>query len=174
MNRLARTSLLLAGLLGATLFLTHGARAGDAPAGEPAATPTLQKVADQPLMKALVGAWSIAQKSDLGEHAGTTTFALGLGGTTLVQDYEVEAGPMGTFSGHGVYRVSEDGKKLNLWWFDTGTLAPILYTGALTATGYDLKGDNGLHLTIAKKDAAFEFRLEIPGVGAFTDTYTKR
>jgi hypothetical protein len=177
MPRLAWTAFALAALIGGALVVADRAGAGEEPPAKPPAPPSMptpQKAIDHALVKSLAGTWSVLQKSPLGESKGTTTFALGVGGTALIQDYEVAMGPMGSFHGHGVFKVSDDGKKLALWWLDTHTAAPAHYSGSLTESGYDLKSDAGVRLTLAKKDAALEFRLEMANGMSFTDTYTRK
>jgi hypothetical protein len=174
MPRTALTSLVVAGVLCGAFLLSALARAEDPPSAKPPAAPAPQKPIEQPLLKSLVGTWSIVQKSPFGENRGTATFALGVGGTALIEDYEVDLGAAGKFAGHGVFKPSADGTKLDLWWFDVHTPAPIRYTGSLTETGYEMKGENGVRLTLSKTGATVAFRLELPDGSSFTDTYTRK
>jgi hypothetical protein len=162
-------------LAGALALGGRFAGAEDPPKGG-GAMPDFQKKLEHPLAKALVGTWNVDHKSSYGDSTGTTTYALGVGGTAIVQDYEFSMGPMGPFAGHGVWKLSDDGKTMNAWWIDVMSPSMTHFKGALTETGYDVKADDGTRLTLAKTDKGFEFKLYGQGETApmFTDTYTKK
>ena len=129
--------------IGAAAFGAAGgfARAEDEkPAGGPAMQ--MQKKLEHPLAKALVGTWSIAHKStQFPASTGTVKYALGVGDTALVQEYEVSMGPMGSFHGHSVSRVSDDGKSIKIWWIDILAPEMQLFEGSLTDTGFVTEPD---------------------------------
>ena len=168
----------LAAVAGALVFAFTGGLAGagdDEPGAGAGGMPQAQKKIDHPLAKAIVGTWEIATKSEFGDANGTVKFALGVGDTAILQDYE-STGAMGPYAGHGIWKFSDDGKSLHLWWIDVRSAGPHDYAGTLTDTGYDLKtADDGTRITLAKTEAGFEFKLYGPdGKLFFTDTYTKK
>ncbi len=162
----------LAAIAGVVLVASGRAGAGDEPAGSDGG---MQKKIDHPLAKVVLGTWDLASKAEWGEGKGTVKFALGVGDTALLQDYHASVTGMGDFDGHGIWKFSDDGKTLNVWWLDAHLAAPEHYTGAVTDTGYDLKSDGGLRITLAKVTAGLEFKLYgADGKLFFTDTYTKK
>jgi hypothetical protein len=176
--RMKRTGTFVAAALTASVVgvvaLAGGARAGDEPAAPPG-MPSFQKKVDHPLVKALVGDWAFVHKSTFGESAGTVTYALGVGDTAVLQDYEVSMGPMGSFNGHSIWKVSDDGKTLQAWWIDAMSAEPAHFKGALTDKGFDVKAANGTRLTMAQTATGFESKLFMPdGTEFFTDVMTKK
>jgi hypothetical protein len=167
MRAAARTAAVVAAVAGAFSL----ARGEEPP---PAAGPVAPKRIDHPLAKALDGEWAVASTSAVGKASGVTTFRLGLGGTALLQDYAL--GQPADFHGHGVWRISDDGKTVRVWWFDTRQAAAQVFEGTLSADGYDVKdADSGVRLTLSRKGEGFEFRLH-PSDGSVlvTDSYSRR
>jgi len=83
---------------------------------EEPAMPPAQKAISHPLIDALVGSWTTKITGSV-TGAGTATFEKGVGGTALLQDEKGEhrmgaSGAAMPTAGHGVYRVSEDGRTL--------------------------------------------------------------
>ncbi len=148
---------------------------GGAPAG--GGMPPVQKVIKHPYVDSLLGAWSTESTGPMGPSKGSTTYRLGVGDTALLQDYQsVGAGPGGAemkFFGHGVFKVSDDGKTITVWWIDTHSPEPIKLSGPLTDKGYDISGDTPqgkLHLTLAKTAEGHLFTMEMGGM-TMTDVY---
>jgi hypothetical protein len=149
---------------------------GGAPAG--GEMPLNQKVIKHPYVDSLIGTWSTASTSPMGTSKGSTTYRLGVGDTALLQDYQsvgqMAGGGEMKFSGHGVFKVADDGKTITVWWIDTHSPAPIKLSGPLTDKGYDITGDTPqgkLHLTLAKSPEGHRFTMEMGGM-TMTDVYT--
>ena len=162
----------------AASFLAVSARAGDPPkGGEPAAgantcPPPLKKI-DQPYLAAMVGEWTATYTATGPDGkpvtgAGTSKVSLGVGGSALVEDYTA-TGMMGAdYFGHGVYRVSDDGKTVTCWWFDSMNPEPMKFTGALTDTTVDMSapmpGGQGTMKIVSKKvDGGFDWDATMDG-----------
>jgi hypothetical protein len=138
-------------------------------AEEPAGgMPSPQKKLDHPFVKEMVGVFDFV--SDMGK--GTSTIRLGLGDTAVIEDLEASMGPMPYF-GHGVRKVSDDGKTMTLWWFDSTSAEPDVYTGPLTAEGFDLKSPEH-RITMTKTATGFEFKIYQGDQLGFTAQYTKK
>ncbi len=155
------------------------ARADDEGGGAPAggAPPPVQKVIKHPYVDSLLGTWSTESTGPMGNSKGSTTYRLGVGDTVLLQDYQsVGPGPGGgemKFFGHGVFKVSDDGKTITVWWIDTHSPEPIKLSGALTDKGYDISGDTPqgkLHLTLSKTPEGHLFTMDMGGM-TMTDVY---
>jgi hypothetical protein len=160
----------------AVAFVATGGIAG---AEDPphAGMPAFQKKVDHPLARSLVGAWAVAHaSSQFPPTTGTVTFSLGVADTALMQDYEISMGPMGSFVGHAVWKVSDDGKTVRAWWLDIASSEMQRFEGTLSDTGFDVKSGDGTRLTLAKTEKGFEFKLFPRGAEApmFTDTWTKK
>lgn len=107
------------------------------------------KAISQPFLDGLLGSWTT---ESTGTHdgqtfkgTGKTTYARAIGGTAIVQNYEsTTPGPDGktmNFNGHGVSRLSDDGKTLTLWWFCNMYPDPLKLSGPITSNSIDLTGD---------------------------------
>jgi hypothetical protein len=168
------TGLGFAAVVAAALAARGIAEAEDAPAAPPG-MPQFEKKVDQPLLKTLVGTWNVAHEhGPWPETPGKTTFALGVGDTAVLQSYEVSMGPMGTWYGHGIWKASDDGKTLNVWWIDVASKTPQHFSGPLTERGFDVKSERGTRLTLEPADKGFTFRLLTPdGSVVFTDAFSK-
>src|SRR5439155_14969084 len=123
----------------ASVVVALTALAADAPAGHE--MKPLKKI-DQPFVNGLVGEWTVttAGEGPKGPMTGkgTAKFVLGVNGTAVVEDYTSDV--MGGYSGHGVGKVSEDGKTLRFWWFDSMNPEPIALTGPLADASVELTG----------------------------------
>jgi hypothetical protein len=179
-----RIALGLAVALVASVSLLGAVKAGDDVEAPPAADEMVcepQAAISHALLKSLAGSWTTSSTSMHGDGTGKSTFTLGVGGTALVQDYEnTGTGPDGapmSFYGHGVYKVSEDGKTLTGWWFDSMSKEPNVLTGPLTETGYELTGDmpgmGPFTVRLAKTDAGLEFKMFSGEQTFMTETYTR-
>src|SRR5688572_1284624 len=125
---------LLAAAAVATASVTLGlaVHAGDAPEG--GGHPPPQSAIDHPLLNAMVGDWTVTWSSTMPAPTtgkATSKVTKAIGGTALVEDYSSDM--MGGFHGHGVTKVSEDGKTLTIWWFDSMGSEPIVLKGPLEA-----------------------------------------
>ncbi len=146
--------------------------------------PVPQKPLQSALLEDLVGSWntqSIATHDGKeGKGHAKVTFEKGIGDTALLQTYEGQmAGPDGkpmNFSGHGVYKVSEDGKTATIWWFCNMSPDVTKLTGTITDTALDLSGDSphGGRVTLSMKKSAdgYDFKLA-EGANVMTETYAK-
>jgi hypothetical protein len=167
----------LVAVLGAAVAL----RAGTAGAEEgKGAMPPMQKQVKHPLVDGLLGSWTSESTAAWGNGKGKLTFAMGIGGTAMLETYENRsdgAPAEAAFHGYGVFKISDDGKTLNIWWFDTHSPEPLKLTGPLTDKGYDVTGTSAMgpmHITVEKKGEGWEFKmLGADGKAQMTDTYTK-
>lgn len=175
----SRTTKRFARGLAAVAAVACVAVAGMAVAEEPegGGMPPMQKKVDHPLAKALVGTWNVAHTSE-GHPAttGTVTFALGVGDTALMQDYSVSMGAEGSFVGHGVWKLADDGKTIQCWWIDMFSPGMQRFEGSLADTGFDVKSEDGTRLTLAKTATGYEFLLYMGGSDkpAIKDVWTKK
>jgi hypothetical protein len=153
----------------------HTARSARAEDAAPAGMPPSQKKIDCPLAKALVGDWTIATAMMGQTGTAKSKIALALGDTAIFEDYTGSFMGM-SFVGHGVYKVSDDGKTINGWWFDTMASEPMKLTGPLTETGYEISGssDRGpVKITMKKVEGGFDFAMSEGGQPSFTQQYRK-
>jgi hypothetical protein len=148
--------------------LSVGAIAEEEPAGAPVMTP--QKKVDHPIAAALVGEWTIEQTTAAGEKGrAKATFAWAVNGTALVETYDMGE----DFAGHGVFKFGDDGKSVQVWWFDTISSEPTHFTGVATEKGLELRSKEDLRISYAKTATGFEFRLAMGDRPYFTDTMTR-
>jgi hypothetical protein len=170
--------LVLAGIATAAFGVAFalGATAGDAPHAMPAA----QKPISHPLVSALVGTW-ITKVTGSVEGTGSATFAVGVGDTCMLHDERGEhrhgAAAMKT-AGHGVYRVSDDGKTATAWWIDNHAPEMTKVSGPITESGFDLKGETPageIRVKLDKTAAGFEFRMFMGGAAEphYVQTYAR-
>jgi hypothetical protein len=149
------------GLCGAAIFAL-AASAGDV--AERPASPREQKAISHPLVTSLVGTW-LTKVTGSVEGSGSATFALGVGGTAMLHDERGEHKHAGTAmktAGHGVYKLSDDGKTMTAWWIDNHSAEMTKVSGPVTENGFDLKGDTPMGPIRVKLDragAGFEFRM---------------
>jgi hypothetical protein len=129
--------------LAAALAVGVARAGGDDWAKEPGHTPL--KAIHQPFFDSLVGSWSSESTGEMGAGKGKATFALGIGGTALIETYEnVSMPPEGTsftLNGHGVFKLSDDGKTVNAWWFCNVNPDVQKLSGPVTDKGWTLTGD---------------------------------
>jgi hypothetical protein len=175
-----RTKTWIAVGLAAALGLGVGLGAGRARAEEPkGGAPAPEKPLKHPLTDALVGSWTTVSSGMMGGGKSKVSYALGIGGTALLQTYENTSGEPGkeeTFHGHGVYKVSADGKTLSVWWFDSASAEPMKMTGPLTDGGYEIKGTHDgmpMKITFAKAGDGYEFKMFMGDAEVMKDVYTK-
>ncbi len=163
----------LAAAVAAGVAVSRVARAGDEPAA-PAALPAQKKV-DQAFLNDLVGTWSVVATGGMAGK-GTAVFAKGVGGTAVLETYE-QGGEGGSFSGHGVHKVSDDGKTVTVWWFDNFLAEPLKLSGPLKETGYEISGDcpgmGVMKITFEKKGEALDFKMALGDKESGAATYTK-
>ncbi len=154
-------------VLAVGLFLGgDAARAGDAPTE----TPQPQKKIDHPFANALVGEWTVAYTmADASGQPQTGTakskIVLGIGGTALVEDYTGEMMSM-PFAGHGVYKVSDDGKTATGWWFDSMAPEPMKMSGPLTNDTMEIEGTTPmgpLKIVMKKVEGGFDWEGSMNG-----------
>lgn len=134
-----RTALAVTGalLLTAAAGAAVVARAADAPAA-PAAPAMLPKL-DHPFVRALLGEWDVTATGPMGESKARSTMSLVLGDTTLAHDWNGDA--FGApYHGHGLYRLTADGRRLVCWWFDSHTAEPLKMIGPVSESKAELSG----------------------------------
>jgi hypothetical protein len=110
--------------------------------------PTPQKAIADPVLDGLVGSWTTestaVHEGKESKGKGKSTFTKGIGGTAILQTYEsTGTGPDGktmTYHGHGIYRMADDGKTLNVWWFCNMNPDVMQLTGSTTADGLEFSG----------------------------------
>lgn len=144
--------------------------------------PPPQKPIDaHPLVKSLTAnPWTTKATSPQGPGEGKASFRLGAANTVLVQDYDAKHA-WGPYGGLGVTKISDDGKTATMWWFNTMGGEPDVYTGPITDTGYELKGEietgpgtkSKVVIKMVKKGDGFEFTFGMDGQVGMTDVYTK-
>ena len=147
--------------------------------------PVPQKELAQPFLDGLVGSWSTQSK---GVHegvqmtgSGTSTWERGIGGTALLQTYEGSMpgpdGKMMQLHGHGVYKVSDDGKTATVWWFCNMSPDVMKLTGSATDSGIHLTGESPMggkvDLNFEKSDSGLVFKMT-EGTNELSETYKRK
>ena len=89
----------------------------------------------------MVGTWKVEADGPF-PGKGTATIAKGVGGTALIEDLQLTT-TLGARSVHGVYRASEDGASMHVWQFDTSGLEPLVASGPLRATDFEVSSETG-------------------------------
>jgi hypothetical protein len=150
------------------------ARAEDAPGGG-AAAPTLEKKIDHPFVLAWVGDWDVTESMGGTESKAKSKFALGIGGTALVEDY---AGQMAgqAFAGHGVGKVAADGKTMSLWWFDNLMPEPLKLSGPLSDTSLEVTGNGpmgAMKIVVKQVEGGLDWEFSSDGHPWMTQRYRK-
>jgi hypothetical protein len=126
-----------------------------------------QKKIEHPFVKETVGTWDFG-----GDMKGASTVRLALGGTAVVEDLESTMGPA-PYYGHGVRKLSDDGKTMTLWWFDNFSPAPEVFHGPVSADGYELRSEK--HRVVMKKTASgLQFQMFEGDKLLFTSQYGRK
>ena len=145
--------------------------------------PTPQKPISSAVLDDLVGTWATQSTAthdgkEVKGHA-TVKFEKAIGDTAIVETYEANMpGPDGKpmdFHGHGVYKVSDDGKSATIWWFSNMSPDVMKLTGTITDSGLDLSGDSPrgrVTLSMQKSGDGYAFKLA-EGANVMNETYTK-
>ena len=156
----------------------------DGKGGTPPPMHQPQKAIHQPFLDALAGSWTTSSTSTYQgkKHSATgkATFSLGVGGTALLEDYESTGdGPDGkpmTFSGHGIYKLADDGKAVTAWWLDSYSAEPMKLSGTASDAGLELAGENPMHgkmtLSLAKTADGLSFKITFQG-GEMNESYKR-
>jgi hypothetical protein len=149
-----------AALAAVAVVFSLAARAEDPPEGMPPSEPKIEN----PLLKGCVGEWKVTWSAEgpQGEETGTSTskMSLAIGGTALVEDYSGPEMMPGGFFGHGVTKVSADGKTVTTWWFDSMMPEPMKLAGPLTDTTSTLEGTSpmgAMKITWTAVEGGFDF-----------------
>jgi hypothetical protein len=147
---------------------------------EDPAMPSEKKI-EHPLLKGVVGDWNVSwtATSQEGTQSGkaTSTFRLAAGDTILVEDY---SGPemMGGFYGHGVIKLSADGKTMTTWWFDSMGPEPLKLSGPVTDTTTTIEADapqmGHIKIVWKKVDGGFDFDGTLNGNPWLKQEYRKK
>jgi hypothetical protein len=142
--------------------------------------PMPQKKIDHPLLQACVGEWAVtwSMQGPQGPQSGTGTskIAMAIGDTAMVEDYSADI--MGGFHGHGVIKVSDDGKSISNWWFDSMGAEPLKLTGPLSADSATMEGDapgmGRLKIVWKKAEGGFDFEGTADGKPWLSQKYRKK
>ena len=145
-HRSLLASILVGGLLAAAgaAILAAGAAPPAAPPAAAPPSPPPRPRRGHPYLNALVGEWEVSfvtvdPTGKSHEVKGTSKIVLGVGGTAILEDYECRM-PEGPFAGHGITKLSDDGKTVNAWWFDNMGPEPMKLTGTVTETTIEISG----------------------------------
>ena len=161
---------MLAVLATGAVIGTRFARAEDPKGGMPPA----QKAMKQPFVETLVGTWNVETTGPMAGK-GKATFTRGVGGTALLEDYE-KTSAMGTYFGHGVFKVSDDDKTITIWMLDNYGAEPLKLSGPLKDTGYEVSGETpgmgSMKITLEKKGDTLINTMSAGGM-EMTSTYAK-
>jgi hypothetical protein len=172
MRRLSIALVLVAVFAGGAVRSADRARAED-PA--PPQGPPAQKEVKHAFLDAIVGTWAVETTGGI-VGKGKTTFAKGVGGTAVLETYENRT-DHGTFHGHGILKVSDDGKTVTVWWLDNFLSEPLKLTGPLKETGYEISGDfpgmGSGRITLEKKGDGLVMKMFMDGQEAMVGTYTR-
>jgi hypothetical protein len=124
-------------------------------------TPVQQPVPAQPriehpYLSGLLGTWNTAATGQ-STSTGKAQVRLGLGDTIVMHDYAADAkrpdGSAVKVFGHGMYKVSADGRTMTAWWVDNFLAEPLRLTGPITEKGFDVAGtapDGKLRITFER------------------------
>jgi hypothetical protein len=176
-----RTRLVLsavAALAAASFVFVHAARAGDPPAG---GMPPMQKKITHPMLTGAVGEWNVTwtatEQGQTQTGTATSKVALQAGDTLMVEDYSAADMMPGGFHGHGVTKVSPDGKTVTTWWFDSMGSEPIKLTGPLTDTTATIEGETpmgAMKIVHTKVDGGCDFEGTLNGQPWLKQQYRKK
>jgi hypothetical protein len=163
----ARLSLVAAVALVGCVVLGADARGGDVPAGPP-----MRKKVDHPFVSAWLGDWVVTTKGGAGTARASVRLAIG--DTAVVHDYasESDAG----FAGHGVHRISDDGRTMTSWWFDSHGLEPMKMVGPLTETSAELNGTSStgsLTVSWTRVEGGWDFTMSSGGRAILAQEYRR-
>jgi hypothetical protein len=147
---------------------------------KPAGGMVPQKPIASPFTDAMLGTWSTESESDMGQGPmkgkGKVTFEKGVGGTAILENYE-NNGAMGVFSGHAIYKVSDDGKTLSCWWIDSTSPEPMKISGPLTEKGCDISSTlpdgSKFRITMEKTDTGILFKMFMNGQPVMKEAYAR-
>jgi hypothetical protein len=164
-------------LAGASVAFGLAARAED-PHGD---APPREADITNPLLRSAVGDWKVTWivTGPHGEVKGTSTsrFSVSVGGTALVEDYSSPEMVPGGFFGHGVTKVSGDGKTVRTWWFDTMSPEPMLLEGPLTETTSTMEGEGPMgtmRIVWKAAEGGFDFVGTLDGQPWLNQQYRRR
>jgi hypothetical protein len=142
------------------------------------------KAVSQPFLDSLVGTWTTestaTHEGKQFKGTGKATYARAIGNTAIIQNYENSGpGPDGktmTFFGHGVNRLSDDGKTLTVYWFCNMYPDPMKLSGPISDSGIELSGESpqGQAVTISftKSADGITFKMK-EGENEMTDVYKR-
>lgn len=171
--RHTKIALALVAAFAGGMVLTGGLARAEEPA-QPKGSP-VQKELKHAFLDALVGTWNLETTGGI-VGKGKTTFAKGVGGTAILETYENKT-DHGTFHGHSILKMSDDGKTVTVWWLDNYLEEPLKLTGPLKETGYEISGEfPGMgtgRITLEKKGEGLVLKMFMGGQEAMTGTYTK-
>jgi len=171
--RPAVAALGLCALVGGAFVLGSSvARAGDEK-GDGGMRPVAKVTA--PFFKELAGSFTTASKASWGDGKGKVTCRLAVGETAFIEEYQNGEGEQ-AFHGMALYKVSDDGKAVTLWWIDSMAKEPQKFEGALAEDGYEAKGTSPhgpTTLALKKSGEGFQFTLTVGDAVQMTETWTR-
>lgn len=162
----------LAASLAGLAALASPSDAGGGPPSRPAFA-ALDRI-DHPLVRAMLGEWSVSSKGPMGEQAARASFRLAAGGTALLHDYE-GTGAI-AYAGHGVIRVTDGGRTMTAWWFDSHAPEPQKLSGPLSEDRAELYGSSAagpLTLTWKRVEGGLDFTLKNGETTVLDDRYRR-
>lgn len=148
------------------------ARAGDEK-GDGAMRPVAKIT--HPFFRALEGSFTTASKATWGEGKGKASCRFAVGETAFVEEYENGEGEQ-AFHGLALYKVSDDGKSVAMWWLDSMGKEPQKFEGALADDGYEAKGASPhgpTTLALKKTEGGFRFTMTVNGAAVMTEDWTR-
>jgi hypothetical protein len=178
------TSRLSFARVGAALAVAAVGLAGLVVADETGKMPAPQKKIAHPFLDSLVGSWSTessgTHEGKESKGTGRSTYVRGIGDTAILQTYEsTMPGPDGktmTYHGHGIYKVTDDGRTLNLWWFCNMSPDVMKLSGPITDGSVDLSGESpmGGRFTLSAKKTpdGLSFQM-VEGENRMNETYRR-
>ena len=165
--------------IGAGAWLAAGARSEEGAGGGGGMPPPQKSIKDTVFAKGILGSWTLTTKGATGEGTGTATFALGVGDTAILETYrnDTKTGEQTfSFQGHGIYKVSDDGKTCTCWWIDNMGAEPMKLTGPCDEKGAVLTGDSPqgpMEVKIVKIADGWETHISSGGHEFMVDTLKK-
>lgn len=110
--------------------------------------PPAQKPISGAYLDGLLGTWTTETTADMGAAKGRSTFAKAAAGTAILETCDGTAQLKGTtvnVGAIGIYKVSDDGKTLTIWWIDNLLPEPLKGTGPLTDSGFEINVNHPQH-----------------------------
>lgn len=146
--------------------------------------PAPQKEIKHEFLDSIVGTWVVESTAVIDgkelKGTGKVSYTKGIGDTALLQTYETSSpGPDGSkvdYFGHGVVKLSDDGKTVNVWWFCNMSPDVMKMSGPITDNGFTLSGEGPMGPMKLELKSTLE-GLSVKGTegsaNTMTETYTR-